>query len=137
MHGMEAQIRAAEAEAPHEVLAPERQTLPLVFASPHSGSRYPQSFIAASRLDRMTLRRSEDSFVDEIFHAAPKLGAPMIRAHGNSVTGASYVFLDNTAPSAGTLRYYLEDIDVFGRATRHGPIEVQPMLRRETRRLPN
>jgi N-formylglutamate amidohydrolase len=78
---MEAQIRAAEAEAPHEVLAPERQTLPLVFASPHSGSRYPQSFIAASRLDRMTLRRSEDSFVDEIFHAAPKLGAPMIRAH--------------------------------------------------------
>ena len=64
----------------HEVVAPERQVLPLVFASPHSGSDYPQDFLAASRLDPLTLRRSEDSFVDEIFEAAPGLGAPLIRA---------------------------------------------------------
>ncbi len=64
----------------HEVVAPERQVLPLVFASPHSGSDYPQDFLAASRLDPLTLRRSEDSFVDEIFGAAPGLGAPLIRA---------------------------------------------------------
>ncbi len=87
MHGMEAELRAPEVaapdevEAPHEVVAPERQTLPLVFASPHSGTRYPQDFVAGSRLDRLTLRRSEDSFVDEIFGAAPGLGAPLIRAH--------------------------------------------------------
>ena len=67
MHGMEAELRAPEVaapdevEAPHEVVAPERQTLPLVFASPHSGTRYPQDFVAGSRLDRLTLRRSEDS----------------------------------------------------------------------------
>ncbi len=64
----------------HEVVAPERQILPLVFASPHSGCDYPQDFLAASRLDPLTLRRSEDSFVDEIFGAAPGLGAPLIRA---------------------------------------------------------
>jgi len=64
----------------HEVVAPERQILPLVFASPHSGCDYPQDFLAASRLDPLALRRSEDSFVDEIFEAAPKLGAPLIRA---------------------------------------------------------
>ena len=81
MHGLEAQIQVAELEAPHEVVAPERQTLPLVFASPHSGTRYPQAFVAESRLDQLTLRRSEDSFVDEIFGAAPVLGAPLIRAH--------------------------------------------------------
>lgn len=64
----------------HEVIAPERQTVPLVFASPHSGCDYPADFVAASRLDPVTLRRSEDSFVDELFSAAPKLGAPLIRA---------------------------------------------------------
>jgi len=77
---MDAETDVAEIERPHEVVAPACQTLPLVFASPHSGSRYPQAFVAASRLDRLTLRRSEDSFVDEIFQAAPGLGAPLIRA---------------------------------------------------------
>ena len=54
--------------------------LPLVLASPHSGADYPDEFLAASRLDPLTLRRSEDSFVDEIFAAAPGLGAPLLAA---------------------------------------------------------
>ena len=65
---------------PLEVRQPAPQTLPLVLSSPHSGENYPADFIAASRLDRMALRRSEDSFVDELFAAAPALGAPLIRA---------------------------------------------------------
>jgi N-formylglutamate amidohydrolase len=77
---MDANSPVAEIEQPHEVVAPAHQTLPLVFASPHSGSRYPRDFLAASKLDRLALRRSEDSFVDEIFQAAPGLGAPLIRA---------------------------------------------------------
>ncbi|HEX7968931.1 MAG TPA: N-formylglutamate amidohydrolase, partial [Stellaceae bacterium] len=56
------------------------QRLPLVFASPHSGTEYPAEFLAVSRLDPLTLRRSEDSYVDEIFGAAPALGAPLLRA---------------------------------------------------------
>ena len=63
-----------------EVLAPERQNVPLVFASPHSGSDYPSDFVAGSPLGRLTLRRSEDSFVDELFAAAPTYGAPLVRA---------------------------------------------------------
>lgn len=66
--------------APLEVLAPQRQGLPLVVASPHSGTDYPAEFVAASRLDPVALRRSEDSYVDEIFAAAPALGAPLLRA---------------------------------------------------------
>jgi N-formylglutamate amidohydrolase len=61
-------------------LAPGRQTLPLVLSSPHSGDRYPSAFLAASRLDPLMLRRSEDSFVDELFEAAPRAGAPLLRA---------------------------------------------------------
>src|SRR5579885_3045326 len=63
-----------------DVKEPARQTLPLVLASPHSGSDYPADFIAASRLDPLALRRSEDSFVDELFAAAPRLGAPLLAA---------------------------------------------------------
>ncbi|TAN63889.1 MAG: N-formylglutamate amidohydrolase [Magnetospirillum sp.] len=62
------------------VCAPVRQTVPLVFASPHSGRDYPADFIAASRLDSKTLRRSEDSFIDELYACAPAHGAPLISA---------------------------------------------------------
>lgn len=62
------------------VLAPPRQTVPLVFASPHSGRDYPAEFVAASRLDPKTLRRSEDSFIDQLYDWAPELGAPLISA---------------------------------------------------------
>jgi N-formylglutamate amidohydrolase len=78
---MEAEIQPCEIETPHEVLAPEAQTLPLVVASPHSGRNYPPAFVAASRLDRLNLRRSEDGFVDELFAAAPGMGAPLLRAN--------------------------------------------------------
>jgi N-formylglutamate amidohydrolase len=59
---------------------PPRRALPLVVASPHSGAQYPEDLLASTRLDPLTLRRSEDSFVDELFAAAPDLGAPLIAA---------------------------------------------------------
>jgi N-formylglutamate deformylase len=65
---------------PFALHRPARQTMPLVFASPHSGRDYPPAFLAAARLDPLALRRSEDSFVDELFAAAPRHGAPLIAA---------------------------------------------------------
>lgn len=62
------------------VLAPPEQTVPVVFSSPHSGRDYAPDFIAAARLDARALRRSEDSFVDELFAAAPRHGAPLLAA---------------------------------------------------------
>ena len=63
-----------------EVLRPKRQTIPLVLASPHSGRDYAPGFIAQARLDARSLRRSEDSFVDELFAGGPARGAPLLRA---------------------------------------------------------
>ncbi len=63
-----------------ELRRPRNRAVPLVLASPHSGAEYPDEFLAASRLDPLTLRRSEDSFVDEIFASAPDLGAPLVAA---------------------------------------------------------
>jgi len=65
---------------PFEILMPTAARRPLVVASPHSGDHYPSEFLAASRLDPMTLRKSEDCFVDEICGLAPELGAPLLRA---------------------------------------------------------
>ena len=63
-----------------DLMQPERQRVPFVFASPHSGRVYPDSFVAASRLGAIGLRRSEDAFVDKLFASAIELGAPMIAA---------------------------------------------------------
>lgn len=73
-------IIATPALAPLDLRRPGARVLPLVVASPHSGSDYPPAFVAASRLDPQTLRRSEDAFVDEIFSGAPSLGAPLLAA---------------------------------------------------------
>ena len=66
--------------APFLIQRPARQAMPIVFASPHSGRDYPERLVAAARLAPLALRRSEDSFVDELFAAAPGLGAPLIAA---------------------------------------------------------
>ncbi|MBS0562476.1 MAG: N-formylglutamate amidohydrolase [Proteobacteria bacterium] len=66
--------------APISLRQPDTQRVPLVFASPHSGRAYPPDFIAAARLDTLGLRRSEDSFVDALFEAAPGFGAPLLSA---------------------------------------------------------
>jgi len=64
-----------------ELLTPERPAVPFLFNSPHSGRHYSASFLAASRLDAKTIRRSEDSFVDELFAGALLAGAPLLRAN--------------------------------------------------------
>ncbi|MCC6982292.1 MAG: N-formylglutamate amidohydrolase [Bauldia sp.] len=64
-----------------EVLRPKSQRVPFVYNSPHSGRVYPASFLALSRLDERTIRRSEDTFVDELLLGAVERGAPLLRAH--------------------------------------------------------
>ncbi len=64
-----------------EVREPARQTIPFVYNSPHSGRCYPESFLADSNLDSMSIRRSADHYVDDLFADAPELGAPLLAAH--------------------------------------------------------
>jgi N-formylglutamate deformylase len=70
-----------ELDPPFEILEPAEWRGPAVFNSPHSGSVYPRAFLAASRLDVATLRRSEDSFVDELVLGIVPRGFPLMRAH--------------------------------------------------------
>ncbi len=50
----------------------------VVFASPHSGRTYGPEFLRASVLDEVTLRSSEDAFVDMLLRAAPDAGSPVL-----------------------------------------------------------
>jgi N-formylglutamate amidohydrolase len=65
---------------PYLLIDPAEQTVPLVVASPHSGRDYAQAFLAAARLAPLDLRRSEDSFVEELFASATSHGAPLLCA---------------------------------------------------------
>jgi N-formylglutamate deformylase len=70
-----------ELDPPFEILEPEKGRSPLLFNSPHSGRVYPSAFLIASKLDLAALRRSEDSFVDELFADVVTRGHPLMRAH--------------------------------------------------------
>jgi N-formylglutamate amidohydrolase len=66
--------------AAYSLHLPARVTTPVVFSSPHSGRDYAPAFVSASALDALTLRSSEDAFVDELFARAPACGAPLLAA---------------------------------------------------------
>ena len=70
-----------ELDPPFEIIEPADWAGPVLFNSPHSGSTYPAEFLAASRLNIATLRRSEDSFVDDLIGGVVKRGYPLMRAH--------------------------------------------------------
>jgi N-formylglutamate amidohydrolase len=79
MDGFE-RLAKTDFERAIETIEPARLAAPLIFSSPHSGSIYPERFLKASRLDPLTLRRSEDAYVDELFLPCVALGAPLLRA---------------------------------------------------------
>jgi N-formylglutamate deformylase len=70
-----------ELDPPFDVIEPAGMAGPVLFNSPHSGSIYPVAFLAHSRLDVTTLRRSEDTFVDALIAGVVGHGFPMMRAH--------------------------------------------------------
>lgn len=75
---------------------PEGAEAPLVFDSPHSGSHYPHDFRFCCPLD--VLRTAEDTYVDELYAAAPRCGATLIGA----VFPRSYLDLNRAADDLDT-----------------------------------
>jgi len=67
-------------EPPYVLIEPLRRTAPLIFSSPHSGRRYPTELLAQTRVGLLSLRRSEDAYVDELFASAASHGAAVLSA---------------------------------------------------------
>src|SRR5438552_17861731 len=70
-----------EVSPPFEIVEPAKWRAPIIFNSPHSGSTYPNACLNASRIDLPTLRRSEDSFMDELIADLSGRGFAVIRVH--------------------------------------------------------
>jgi N-formylglutamate amidohydrolase len=61
------------------VIAPRAPLVPLVFDSPHSGLTMPAGFEPAVSVERVLV--AADTHVDDLFAAAPDIGAPLLVAH--------------------------------------------------------
>src|SRR5947209_4457341 len=70
-----------ELSPPFEIVEPASWRAPIIFNSPHSGAVYPAEFLDASRIDLPALRRSEDSFMDELIGGLSALGFPTVRVN--------------------------------------------------------
>ncbi len=57
-----------------------------------------------------------------------KINASLIPAQGSSTQGASYEYVDRDVENRKTSYYKLEDIDLNGESTIHGPVSVTPRL---------
>ena len=71
----------SETTPAYEILAPKVWGSAVVFASPHSGRDYSNTFKGQSILDPVTLRSSEDAYVDQLIDYVPEFGAPLLLAH--------------------------------------------------------
>ena len=96
------------------------------------------SFTAAARSGRVILDWSTESETDNagfnIYRAESESGAyikindSFIPSQGSSTQGASYEFIDTNVQNRKTYYYKLEDIDLSGTATMHGPVNATPRL---------
>ena len=57
-----------------------------------------------------------------------KINTSLIPAKGYSTQGAAYEFTDTNVKNRKTYWYKLEDIDLSGTATMHGPVSATPRL---------
>src|ERR1700688_178529 len=70
-----------ELSPPFQIVEPAQWRAPIIFNSPHSGSAHPRDFLTASRIDLAALRRSEDSFMDELIADLSDRGFPTVRVN--------------------------------------------------------
>jgi hypothetical protein len=96
------------------------------------------SFTATPRAGEVVLQWSTESETDNagfnIYRADAekaqytKINAPLIPAKGSATQGTSYEFTDNSVQNRKTYYYKLEDIDLNGSSTMHGPVSATPRL---------
>ena len=65
----------------HSIVEPASLTSGVVFALPHSGRDYGVSFLNQSILDQLSIRSSEDAFLDQLIVGIEKYGSPKIIAN--------------------------------------------------------
>ena len=80
-------------------------------------------WVTASEIDNagFNLYRAEGESGEYV-----KLNAALIPADGSPTEGAVYQFMDEDVQNRVTYYYKLEDIDIYGKSTLHGPVSAMP-----------
>ena len=113
---------------PIDILRPDRLRAGVIFASPHSGSLYPDSFTTRSALSETELRRNEDAYIDKLFSPAAHYGAALLSAR------FPRCFVDvNRAPDELPQAWLSEDAQTSIRA--NAGLGVIPTRLSETRQI--
>jgi hypothetical protein len=96
------------------------------------------TFTAVSKSDKVILQWSTESEIDNagfnIYRSGAedekytKINSSLIPAQGSSAQGASYECIDANVQNRKTYYYKLEDIDLSGKSTMHGPVKATPRL---------
>jgi hypothetical protein len=96
------------------------------------------SFAAIPKSDRIILEWSTASEIDNAgFNLSraesengqyTKINTSLIPAKGTSTQGAAYSYTDSDVQNRKTYFYKLEDIDLSGKSTMHGPVSATPRL---------
>jgi hypothetical protein len=94
------------------------------------------SFYASSKANKVILEWSTESEIDNagfnLYRSESengeysKINTSLIPAQGSSTRGSSYEFIDNAVQNRKTYYYKLEDIDLNGTSTVHGPVSAMP-----------
>jgi hypothetical protein len=95
-------------------------------------------FIASPRNQSVILEWSTESEIDNVgfnlYRSTTetgeyiKINTELIPAKGTATQGAAYEFIDKNVRNRKTYWYKLEDIDINGVSTLHGPIKVMPRI---------
>ena len=96
------------------------------------------SFTATAKAKKVVLEWTTESEIDNsVFNLyrsdGPdgnliKINRSVIAAKGSPVKGAVYKFIDTDVKNRKTYYYMLEDIDLNGKSTMHGPVSATPRL---------
>jgi hypothetical protein len=57
-----------------------------------------------------------------------KINSALIPAEGNGTSGATYQYIDKDVKNRTAYYYKLEDIDIYGVSTFHGPVSATPRI---------
>ena len=96
------------------------------------------SFTATPKAGKVTLQWGTETEIDNagfnLYRSETedgnytKINSSLIPAQGSSTQGANYEFIDYGLKNGKTYYYKLEDIDLNGTSTMHGPVKATPRL---------
>ena len=96
------------------------------------------SFTATPKFSKVIIQWSTESEIDNagfnLYRSETedgnytKINSSLIPAQGSSTQGANYELIDKDVKNRKTYYYKLEDIDLSGASTMHGPVSATPLL---------